>query len=580
MFDSGLANDFNALRDELRTIAADLKAARAPAEPVFLSLGNTLSDALGLLQGLGAEFAQLAESLESVEAAEAATALQQGVAAGAALAAETAQALTLLRELGEDSAAGARPLAMLAKVVSEVHALSINARIEAAQVRVQGVDFTVFTTEISRLGRLAGDAVGKATERFTRLGPAIAEAIAAEDRFQRVDGCELQSMCGRLGTSLTELGRRRHKAGEAATAVAERSRRIAERVSACVVALQINDLTSQRIEHVVEALDLLGTILAGEEFNPARKAALVAEVCRLQSRQLQNAGVDFGREVGGLKGNLAALADDAESVLDQARAMTGSQGSGRSFVGALRDDVERATGLLDAFGAAERRVQELVGTVSEGFTALDGELVAIHSIDADMRIMGLNASLKCARLGAAGRSLGVVAQELRGCSRRTEETIRAVSKIIAGAVSAATTLTDCSRHENEDSGALAAGMAGSMEALCHLGDAVEAGVARLGEDCGRASALLAGAAASIAIDGELPAAASLLATRLAAVADAIGPIDAAAIRDDVLRLLEGRYTMASERMIHNLFAEGEGAATADASAAPGAGGDDFDAFLL
>jgi len=571
-----------AQRAELRAIAGSLAALRSPTEPVFLALGKVLAEALGMLEHLGADFATLALSLQAEQATSASAALRGGVEAAAALAAKAAEATTLLRRLGGNAAAGVRPLATLTKVVAEVHALAINARIEAAQVQANGIDFTVFTTEIARLGRLAGDAVGKAADRLARLGPAITHAIAAEEAFDSTDGRELDAVRGRLQTSLEELARRRRQAGEAAAVVARKAGRITARIAACVVALQINDLTSQRIEHVCDAIGLLDTILDEQDLDGGRGEALVASVCRLQAHQLTTAADDFGREIGCLKANMKDLAGDAEEVLAEAAAMIGGNGSATSFVGDLRDNVERAAALLSAYGVAEARVQALIGTVSEGFAAMEGDLVAIHSIDTDMRIMGLNASLKCARLGSAGRSLGVVAQELRGCSRRTEETIRAVSGSISAAVAAASTLSDCSRHEDSDAGALVATMGASMEALCGLGDSIEAAVTRLGDACRRASRLLAETAAGIAIDAELPAASAAVAARLSAIADSVevDPRLTKAIRDDVLRLLEGRYTMASERMVHDLFAEGGGAPPQIAAAGAGEGSDDVDDCFL
>jgi len=571
-------------REELRAIAGGLGALRAPTEPVFLGLGEALAEALAVLQHLEADFDALAHDLQADQAASAAEALRQGVGRSAELAVEAKAAMAFLRRLEADAAAGVRPLTVLSRVVAEVRALAINARIEAAQVRAGDTDFTVFTTEIARLGCLAGNTVGAAAQRLDALRPVIAQAILAEEKFESTDARELDVVSGRLENSLDELLRHQRQASEAASVVAQRSRRIAERVAACVVGLQINDLTSQRIEHVRDAIVLLDTLLDGQDLDEGRKQALVASVCRLQARQLASAARDFGSAAGRLKTNMKALAGDAEGILAEAEGMIGGNGSTTSFVGDLRDNVGRAAMLLSAYGVAEGRIQDLIGTVSTGFAAMEQDFVGIHAIDTDMRIMGLNASLKCARLGPEGRALGVVAQELRECSHRTEETIRAVSGTIAAAVKEASTLSECARHEHDDAGALAASMETSLEALCGLGGIVEAALARLVEACGHASSLLADTAAGIAIDSELPAAAAEVTARLTAIADGTGtdadPAQMEAIRGDVLRLLGDRYTMASERMVHDLFAEdgAEEPLTATAESENG-GGDIDDCFL-
>jgi hypothetical protein len=566
---------------KLSHLVGALDALHGPAEATFLEIGDNLAEALALLHRLETDFAGLTARLDAGDgAAKAGQALAEAVAQCAGLVGNTAGGLGLLRQLENHGQAAERPLVALTKIVDEIAALAINAKIQASHVAAKDVDFSVFTTEIARLGNLASQVVGRAAERLAALRLAIGQAKSAQERFETSDAGELGAIRGRLETCLDSLSTRQRRAQDAATVVRSKAQRVGERVAACIADLQINDMTSQRIEHVRHAIELLGGLLDPQAtpaegtdwakgLDATRRDALVAAVCRLQAEQLKRAGADFGQAVATLKQNLDQLARDANEVLAQAVGLLGSSGNKVGFVGELEQNVGRAAALLSGYAQSEKRVQSLIAAVSEGFTAIAGDLEAIHSIDADLRIMGLNASLKCGRLGQSGVALGVVAQELRACSRRTEENTDAISQSIAAARDASQSLASATAAEGRGVDVLTADMAQSVQALRELERDLEAALARLGEASQRAATLLTETAARIDIDRRMRTAMETAAVDLLTIADSTEAPEslAAAIRDDVRHLLAKHYTMASERIIHQLFAEA-GAESTGAQAGP------------
>ncbi len=555
---------------ELRRIVGQLDAMRAPNEPAFMAIGDALAQALALLNRLDDDFAGLAGRLDDADASNAIGALGQALERCRQLSGEVAGGLGLLVQLDATTADAERPLTVLAKIAGEIAALAINAKIQAAQVFAADTDFSVFTTEIARLGQAAGTAITKASDRLDALHSSIARAKKAEELFQATDAQELETVRTDLADCLETLVDRKRRAVATAGQISARAHRSAQRVAACIAELQINDLTSQRIEHIGQALGLLCGILDpakasgtdwewASQLDETHRMALVATVCRLQASQLDRAAKDFVGEVGKLRTNLLGLAGDAGEVVAEAMRALGGGDTDSSFVRTLEDHVDRACTLLRAYGVSEDSIRGLIETVSGGFAAMAEDLDAIHSIDADMRIMGLNASLKCGRLGQSGRALGVVAQELRACSRRTEETALNVSRTLNAAVGASDQLAQRCRADHEGAGALAAAMGSSVTALRSLGGELDGALDELRNKCGQASSLLTTTADGIGVDRALQNAAVKATASLSAMAQAVdvAPGLAATIQEDVRRLLEKHYTMASERIVHALFAEGD-----------------------
>ncbi|HVI51874.1 MAG TPA: hypothetical protein VM661_11735 [Candidatus Sulfotelmatobacter sp.] len=558
------------LRSKIAALATSVDALRQPNEPAFLAVGDVLFQVSGVLQTLEGDFTGLAARLQTDQGAAAGAALSGMVVKiedVAGIAAETPQTLA---SIAYSANAGQQPLSVLAKIIHEVGALSVNARVEAAKVEISGVDFSVFTTEISRLGQMAGTTVASAEGRLAQLLLDIAEAQKSARTFNDSDGRELDLVYKRLTGCLSNLGDHQRLAGDVAAQVALQSRQIGERVASCIGELQINDLTSQRIEHIVQALRLLDKLFEADlssspelhwmqELDGERRQALLVSVCELQRRQLELAAEDFVGEVARLKANLAGLAADADAVLALALRLLGDAGDA-SFVETLRQNVGRAAELLEKYATASEHLFQIISKTSQGFELMAGDLADIQSLDTDLRLMGLNASLKCARLGSSGRALGVIAQELRSRSRGTEEITGAIAQLVSTAVGVSASLSQRSKTGHASALGLVESIAASTDSLNSLDTCLNEAVVAMEKGCSWAASLLIETADAFSVAETFVNGAGFLASSLLEIAESmeVSPELVASVQADIHALLAGHYTMASERAIHELFNEGEG----------------------
>ncbi len=568
----------------LRDLARGLAGVAAPIEGSFSTVGDALGGALTAMDSVGEDFRSLAERLENADGVNAVETLARARRDTLGLAANAQRMLGFLAELDQGSAGLERLLAALSRIIGEITALATNAKVQAAQIRTTSVDFSVFNTEIDRLHALANATTQQAAERLTALRAGITTAHQAANQFHADNARDLDAIGARLKASLHELSTRRAAARDATRKFSTRVSDISARTAQCIIGLQAGDLTRQRLEHIGHALELLSAMLEPKvgatssdtawlvELDDDRKGTLLAAVCDLQAQQYTRTTHDFTTQIQGLRGNLQALARDAEAIATDARRLFLNEDGDRSFVGAVAADVDRAISLLNSYRHADERIREQIIHVSDGFAAMARGVAAINSIDADMRIMGLNTTFKCARLGSEGKALGVVAQELRACSRRTEEASRAIAAAIGIAAGQASALNAHSARDHESAAELTVCMTASMTALSGLENDQKRSLSDLTAHCGKAAALLTETSQSLSLERRLESFGTGLVERLSQIV-AIAPHHASAdsVRGDVLRMLAGKYTMASERIIHDLFADGE---AAPPSNAPTGGQDD------
>ncbi|EME69549.1 hypothetical protein H261_12884 [Paramagnetospirillum caucaseum] len=583
----------------IRAALADLDAAlgrlTGSADQDFLRLGNSLGHAVEVFARLGGNLAGLAEQLHSPEAHDAVSGLERAVQGISRMSGgEANRSGSILLQLEEGATEVATRLDQLQRIIGEVGALAINGKIQAALVTAAGVDFSVFTKEIGRLGNLAATSIEQAGGRLGTVRGAVASARQAEADFERNEAKELEAVRARIDASLSVLAERRHRVAHTADSVADKSRRIAQRIGATVAELQINDSVCQRIEHVRTALRAMVSLAAGEpvtepgcqwlgdEIGEERRALMVGGVLHLQAAQLDGGAGDYRGEVEGLARNLSALAGEAAEILAEAEDAFGGGGGGGLFVAEIESDIRRASELLTAYAEARSRAGSVVGAVSSGFRAMAADLAAIQSIDADMRVMGLNATLKCGRLGNDGRALGVVAHELRACSKRTEDCSHSIAELLKVVLGLADDLAVAAAEgDGGEAGDPVAVMAESMAALSRVGVSMSDALAELRADAGGVSTALTETAAGIEIHHRVGAVAKDGVARLSAIAAGLAAetdLDEA-LHKDIHRLMQPCYTMDAERFIHQAFAKDDSAAKAMQSKAKDAE-DDLDGMFL
>jgi hypothetical protein len=558
---------------EIRAVFVDLDRSlgqlNGSADQVFLEIGNVLGHAVDVFGRLSRNLAELSQQLHSPEAHSAVESLEQAVQGISRLSGTENQTGPILIELDGGAAEISARLSVLRRITSEVSALAINGKIQAALVSATDVDFSVFTTEIGRLGEMAGKSIDLAATRLAGVCEAVASARNAADDFERNEARELFAVRARIESSLGVLMERRVRAAKAADSMAAKSRLIAQRIAATVSRLQINDSVSQRLEHIRAALKDILVIAAAEpppspelkwlgEIAGERRHPMIGGMYQLQALQLSGGASDYHKEVEGLMHNLSALAVDAAEILTESEGAFGGGSGGGLFVAEIEQDISRVTELLAAYDIARERTASVVDAVSQGFVAMYDDLASIQSIDADMRVMGLNATFKCGRLGDAGRALGVVAHELRACSRRTEDCSHGIAALLESVLALSNSLTAASSGDNKDAASKTINiMADSIAALSGLGRAMSSNLEELRADAGQTSVALTKACAEIHIHHQLEKLAHDGCRRLIDLAGQFAPgtdLDDG-IQQDIHRLMQPYYTMDSERIIHQTFAK-------------------------
>ncbi|WP_157999379.1 hypothetical protein [Nitrospirillum viridazoti] len=378
------------------------------------------------------------------------------------------------------------------------------------------------------------------------------------------------------------------RAGAIAATVGQRSQDIAKRIGLAVMALQVGDITRQRMEHVDYALGLVTEMVAeASTLQPDGAAAPVpapddvattAGFCfRLQAAQLDDTADELAQEIGQVLTSLRDLARDARDILNLGHDAFGASGSQQgTFVGELEGEVAEVDALLQGYGAARRQADEVAASVSQATTRLASQIGTMRALEADIRIMGLNTSLRCGRLGTVGRPLSIIAQELRLYANEIAVEASGVMGELDQIAAIAASLSGQARDTGAaDTAAMADIMTRSIARLGTAGQNLATALQTLERDGETVVDLLQETVDRAAAHGEMGQVLRQAATDLALLAPDPHMGDVPARAEPLIAQMARSYTMARERQVLDRFAPGKNQAPA-AMPGPAAMADDLE----
>lgn len=539
--------------------AKALGNAAGVAEETFLDTGRRLGDAAGLLEHLVERFGSLQGELDGDAFRRATGSLSAVAARAAALGGDRRDEHAALDELIGVTTRLRRRIDEIAKEIRTIDVLTINARITASGIGSAGTEFLDYIGGIGRSLAVTNTNLQNFRAELAEVATHLGAASKGESEFSARHAETIAQVPRRLEASIALITDRSRSAAGAAAEVGIRSRRLADGVGRVVMALQCGDATRQRIEHVVATADLLARIADADArsgvfagLDPDARRALVGQGCALQAAQLADAADQLAREIAAVHRSLAHLGDDAREVVRLGHDVYGSASRGdESFLSELEADVSRTRLLFESVRAARDTADGIMAQVKRIAERLVGHIATVRAVEADIRIMGVNATLKSSRLGTIGRPLSVVAEELTRSSART------AAEAVAAGTDVRTIVDTTEALAGERQAARRAEIAGviddigaAISCLHGVGATLAEALASLGRDGTTVVDLLADTAAGLARAETIETALREAATRFAAAAAGAGPLPKGAAADAMLADIASRFTMAREREVH------------------------------
>lgn len=393
----------------LAVISEKLEAARILIEGRFSDVGGRLAGSLDMVSNLIASLDHLGAALNAdavarttqdlMSTAEGLTALPQAQH-------ERVDRLTRLRDAGE---ALSNHIGEMRQTLRYLRAFALNVKVTAGSIIGGSGEFAVFADQMCSQLNLGGVELDELAEELQRLGRQLGEALEFEQTLGEKYQTVIPTIPERLATDAQAIAAHHARTSEVAATVARIARDIQMKVAKALTALQIGDITRQRIEHVQQGLALTDRILGEADLSPEARTRARRRLVHMLAEQMADTATHFETEAAKVMHSLSGMAQDTGRIL-VFQDLGQGQGSG-----GLRDldaSLGQAGVLVEDVGSAMDNANRITRDTARAVEALTRRVGAIQGVKRDIQQLAINSSLRCNRLGEFGKPLNVIAVEL------------------------------------------------------------------------------------------------------------------------------------------------------------------------
>ena len=539
---SALAKEEAGTSSEVLPIVESLAAPRQEIEAAFVTVGDSLTKSAGLLDQIAATFEALPRDLDRPELTEATAKLTEVGTRAREISESFAQEQEDILRLVDVVSQANRPISDLRRSIRMMGILAINARVVAASV-ANLEDSDVFTTDIATLSSSAAKTIAEFSEIYAKLGDEVQKAAAARAHFEGTHSSTLSELAERIAASLADVTSQRQRSSDGSAETVRISRAIGQRVMTAVMALQVGDSTRQRVEHIESALTRADS--AGPD--------CLGAIAELSAAQLADTIQTLDLEVVEAERALAELAADAKTITTRSVAVYGSGDEGNSALSRLNAEMRQAAAVLRDCESERKKLGTVAGEVEATVKVLLQHVEAVQDIEANMRLVSLNAAIKCAQLGPDGAALNVIARQLRDLTGETVEAAETAASRLGEAAQLALAFSAASGGEAASQMAqLEHDASAGLELLDGVETRIREALTVLAQAGPAVADLLGGASYGFSNHQSISESLADAQMRIAGLGQAeshrVAPDSALAT---LLQAIRKSYTMESERRIHD-----------------------------
>jgi len=409
-----------------RDIGRTLESARSRVEERFLEGGRVLLSVMDVLNHLLNSLESVTAALDNGESSDTGADLRVTVENLTALPVteeNRQQALVSLAQTGRE----------LRKHVSDMQETMRYLRTFAVTVKITGAglaEFSGFAQEILERIYSGTDEVNRFATHLDSLDKEVKLAASFGASVSKGYADTVPAVAAALRDDAAKIAEHRKHLGVVAREVGAIARGVQSKVASTLSALQIGDITRQRIEHVQATLSLLEEFFAGEEgakLDAGARKRLQNVIHHLTAAQMSDMCANFQRDSENVVKTIASFDHDMREILKLRDQMSGESGeAGGNFMRALESSVSAAHEIVKQVDTTSRQADQVSQSTIGTAAKLSEAIANIRAVKTDIHYMALNTNLRCSRLGEEGRSINVVTAELRIFAGKLDESADAI----------------------------------------------------------------------------------------------------------------------------------------------------------
>jgi methyl-accepting chemotaxis protein len=552
--------DVNKLKSELTAACTSIVGQFEPVEKTFLEIGgalNQLCEDVSDLSGSARTTAEKTTAHLQIEVlpkvSHASKSLLDDLNLEQSKIKESLEAIqSISSSLGELH----QSVKYLNAVARRVDNIRLYIGIESARSAATRESFASFTEEMQKLGEMVVQTCHSLTEdeerarteqdqAYLEISNGLIDLINMATEGEGASKQAIESIDDLLTQTATSL-----------VNVSTHSESIGKLIDRIVLALQFQDITRQQLEHVVDAIKDVDSMIQFCSDGQKEETSQIAHIIIIQQAHILEAVASVGRVRQEISDSFDEAKNEVQLLLDCLPRVCHQEAglSDQASFGELLQKTDQLLSLQQHVKVLDLRASDTAKSASQATATLSSHVNDVRRISQDMELRALNAAVKSARLGEDGRTLKILSEEVTklsaGSKNFVDTTVANLNAITEASTKLASTLH--SSNDNEpDQIELHDLMQLVNEATQELRQTCEAITQNAGEVQLNISACRQSISFLDRFSESLTDSSNRLTDCIEMLRPWTGDIDLQS--GDRFNLQSERYTMESERNIHRLF---------------------------
>lgn len=456
------------------------------------------------------------------------------------------------------------------KIVKRLRMLGISTKIESSRLSLEDAGFFALAENVDRL---AGIISGKISVIKKKSDFLLEELKRTTTELELLEIKQRKQSEVILNTTIKSLSLFKQKSGELsadAEDISELSKGVTSNIGDVVASIQFHDITRQQMEHSCQVLnELKQTIKHQTDISESDESfwGSVYDVYELQSIQLKNTLNEFVRAVATIISSLDNIGENISSIISRTFGLIcQKEGKNVSCLKIFEDELALVSEGLNKDIEIGVQLSESIKSIVSIVDDLSTYVSEIEEVGSEIEIIALNARVKAAHFGTNGSALGVLAESIQRLSLEAKQQTVSTAEILENIINGSRKLRSDLESKNEGSSQIKVSAAvqkinellGSMKAVeSNTNESVD----ELKENVGVLKSKIDVAKTGITIHEEAEQNIGDIINELVNTSDFIkNNFELQSNRKENTKNIFTKYTMQSERNIHEYFAERENAA--------------------
>ncbi len=313
------------------------------------------------------------------------------------------------------------PLGWFRRMKKYLYIFEVSIKIESTYMGEMQGEFANLAIDINKLSHQILEKSRIIDKNRSELSAVINNNIINFNKSKSIQDSKVSLTINDTELSISELESVNEHFSSIGNVVSSVSDENSNNISIIVQSMQFHDIYRQQVEHVIESLEGLISLFAESQFEksgnePGDHQELirkVGDVCELQEAQLQFASIKLYEAVTAIVSNLQDIGETQQRMSRDIYTQTGVHDtSSISFVDDVREHMASMTNLLTTCTATNKEVSTTMAEVTGTVDTITGFVSDIEDIGHEIIQISLNARIKAACTGKEGAALSALSEEI------------------------------------------------------------------------------------------------------------------------------------------------------------------------